>query len=193
MEEWLHESGAYFIYLVVSIASLTEGAAVIVTASALAYKYDQISLTALIAITLMVSLCTNQMLFFIGRKYGPQLIESRPRLKEASEKVFYHLHKHSTLFILSFRFILGIRKPSPIIIGAAGVSIKRFSILNSIGAVIWSVFYCSVGYMIGYYFADNIEDAITSLGAYQRNIFIVIAILAGFIGLIIYFKKRVKN
>lgn len=193
MEAWLHEYGAHFVYFIVLIGSFVEGESVILTASALAYKYEQISLTTLMAVAFTGSLCADQLLFFVGRKYGPRLIETRPSLKEASTKVFYHLHKHSTLFILSFRFIYGIRTASPLIIGAAGVRIKRFAILNFIAAAIWSILSCSVGYMIGYFFADSIEDFIVSLGEYQKYAVIGIACVAIAIGAIIYFRRRSKK
>jgi len=191
VEEWLNTYGVHFIYLMILLASLNEIAVIILTVSALAYKYDQISLATLIAIASVGSTCTNQILFLIGRKHGPRFIEKRPRLKESSAKVFDYLQNHGTLFILGFRFVIG-RKASPIIIGASGFAIRRFAILNALGAVIWSVIYVSVGYLIGYYFVDSIEEAITSLGDYQRYIFIGVVIIAALIGLRIYYKKRTE-
>lgn len=190
MEDWILEYGANIVYLATLIGSFVEGESVILTASALAYKYEQISLIKLMGLAFMGSLCADQALFFVGRKYGPRLIETKPKLKKASAKVFYHLHKHSTLFILSFRFIYGIRTASPLIIGAAGVGVKRFAILNVIAAFVWSVLSCSAGYLIGYFFADSIEDFIMNLGKYQKYVVLGVAGIACLVGLYIYMKRK---
>jgi membrane protein DedA with SNARE-associated domain len=190
VEEWLQAYGSMAVYLIVLIGSFVEGESVILTASALAYKYDQISLTTLMALAFMGSLCADQLSFFIGRKYGPRIIDRRQSWKDASTRVFYHLHKHGTLFILSFRFIYGIRVASPIIIGAAGVGVKRFAILNFIAAAVWSVISCSGGYLIGYFFADSIEDFIISLGRYQLYAILGIIVIAVLVGLFLHFRRK---
>lgn len=193
MESWLQEYGAIVIYLATLVGSFVEGESVILTASALSYKYEQISLLTLMTLAFTGSLCADQLLFFIGRRYGPRMIENRQSLKDASERVFYHLHKHSTLFILSFRFIYGIRTASPLIIGAAGVDIKRFAILNFIAAFFWSVISCSAGYLIGYFFADSIEDFIVNLGKYQKYAAFGVVGVAILIGIYIYIRRRKKR
>jgi membrane protein DedA with SNARE-associated domain len=191
VEEWLQTYGAQIIYLITFVGSFVEGESVILTCSALAYKYDQISLITLMALAFVGSLTADQVLFFVGRRYGPGLIERRESLKKASSRVFYHLHKHNTLFILSFRFIYGIRVASPLIIGASGVSVKRFAILNVIAAFFWSVISCSVGYfIIGYFFADRIGEFISNLHHYQKYVAIGAVAIAAVVGLYIYYKKR---
>jgi len=190
VEEWLQAYGPAAIYLIVFIGSFVEGESVILTCSALAYVYDQISLTTLMVLAFLGSFGADQILFFVGRKYGPRMIENRESLKKASTRVFYHLHKHNTLFILSFRFIYGIRTASPLIIGAAGVQVKRFLILNCIAAIIWSVLSCSAGYMIGYFFADDISYYISNLHEYQKYVAFIILGIVATIGLYVYMKRR---
>lgn len=190
MEEWLQQYGAIAVYLIVFVGSFVEGESIILLASALAYKYEQISLTTLIILAFLGSLGADQLLYFIGRHYGPRIIENNEKLKKASERVFYHLHKHSTLFILSFRFIYGIRVASSMIVGAAGVPVRKFAILNVIAAAIWATVSCLAGYTIGYFFADSIAEFISNIGKYQERVVIAAVILAAIVGIIIYFKRR---
>lgn len=192
MAEWLDHYGAIGVYIITLIGSFVEGESVILTASAYSYVRDDISLLNLMIIAFLGSLSADQLLYFVGRHYGPRLIENRPSLKKASTRVFYHLHKHGTLFILSFRFIYGIRTASPIIIGAAGVSIKKYAILNVIAALIWSVLSCSVGYMIGYFFADDIKAFVESLGENMKYAALSLMGLALVIGFIIYIWRHFK-
>jgi len=193
VEEWLQQYGAVAVYLIVFVGSFVEGESVILLGSALAYKYEQISLPTLMFLAFLGSLGADQLLFFIGRHYGPRIIERRETLKKASERVFYHLQKHSTLFILSFRFIYGIRVASSLIIGAAGIPVRKFAILNVIAAAIWSVLSCSAGYLIGYFFADHIADFISKLGKFQEYAVIGGVALAVVAGVVIYYKRRSKQ
>lgn len=42
-------------------------------------------------------------------------------------------------------------------IGASGISVLRFTAINFIAAIIWAVGSCYLGYLIGYYFSQEIE------------------------------------
>lgn len=179
-------------YLIVLLGSFVEGESVVLTAGFLAYR-GYFSLPLLIAISFTGSLLADQLLFFWGRHYGPALIERRPRLKAASVRVFYHLRKHKTLFILSFRFIYGIRTLSPIIIGASGVAVQRFMILNFIAAAVWATISCCAGYILGYFFADNISHFIKNLGIYQKYIAIFLFGTAACIVLYIYIRNKMRK
>ncbi len=192
MEEFLLSYGKAFGYLIVLLGSFVEGESIVLTAGFLAYK-GFFSLPAIIILSFIGSLCADQLLFFVGRIYGPSIIERRPKWKEASKRVFYHLHRHNITFILSFRFIYGIRIVSPIVIGASGVAIRRFAILNFIAALIWAVVSCYAGYLLGYFFADTIENFLSNLGHYQRYIggglLAVIITVGGYF----YIKKKLRN
>lgn len=177
MEEFFQTYGPWIIYLIIFAGSIIEGESVVLTCSALAYKYDEISLPVLMFLAFLGSVLSDQICFFIGHWYGPGLIKRRPKLKKASEKVFYYLRKQSTIFIFSFRFIYGIRVASPFIIGACGISIKRFAVLNFLAAIVWSVISCSLGYMLGYFFADSVTAFIAKAEGVQKWVVIGIVIL----------------
>lgn len=194
MEDFFHTYGPLIVYFAVLLGSFVEGESVILLGSALAYKYDEISLTTLIILAFMGSMCADQLLFFVGRIYGPRIIERRESWKAASQRVFYHLHRHSTLFIMGFRFIYGIRTVSPIVIGAAGVAIRRFAILNFISAFFWATISCLGGYLLGYFFADAIEDMIVNIEHYQKYVAYGIAgIVVLLSGYLLYRRKRKKR
>jgi membrane protein DedA with SNARE-associated domain len=191
MEEFFTTYGPAVAYVGMFLGSCIEGESVVLTISALAYKYDTISLPILMALAFLGSFLADQTLFFVGRRYGPGFIERRPEWEPKMKRVFHHLHRHSTLFILSFRFIYGIRNFSPIAIGAAGIPVKRFMILNCIAAFIWAVLSCGAGYFIGYMFADDIEEVFHKYGNFSKYMLaaIIVVILAGY--LYTKYKKRV--
>ena len=194
MEEFFHTYGPWIVYLMIFLGSMVEGESVVLLCSALAYKYVEISLPTLMFLAFLGSLLADQTCFFIGRRYGPSLIEKWPMLQKASSKVFYHLHKHSTLFIFSFRFIYGIRVASPFIIGSSGISVKRFAILNFLAAVVWAVASCYAGYLIGHFFADSIDTFVSKAEGIQKHIviglgLIIVAAVGGY-KLFSYFKNK---
>ncbi|MGN6670420.1 MAG: DedA family protein [Candidatus Nucleicultricaceae bacterium] len=183
MEQLLSEYGPALGYIILLIGSFVEGETVVLTAGFLSYK-GYLSLTWIIIISFLGSLIADQLLFYIGRYYGPGLIERKPALKEKSKRIFDLLHRYNVGFILSFRFIYGIRVASPLVIGASGISIKRFTILNLIAAIIWATISCIAGYMIGYWFADAVDAIIAKIIKFEKMLIIGVGILVllAFIG-----------
>jgi len=183
LEQLLIEYGPTLGYIILLIGSFVEGETVVLTAGFLSYK-GYLSLPWIIVISFLGSLIADQLLFYVGRYYGPGLIERKPALKEKSKRIFDLLHRYNVGFILSFRFIYGIRVASPLVIGASGISIKRFTILNLIAAVIWATISCFAGYMIGYWFADAVDAIIAKVIKFEKMLIIGVGILAllAFIG-----------
>ena len=109
-------------------------------------------------IAFLGTLLADQGLYYIGRHYGNRFFERFPKLKKKSERSFTLLHKWDAWFIISFRFIYGIRTISPIVIGAARVEPRRFIPLNLLSAVIWTLISCIGGYLLGGTFEVIIEN-----------------------------------
>lgn len=175
-------------YWAVFLGSLVEGESVILTASAMASQ-GYLSLPKIMIIAFFGTLLADQVLYFVGRKYGPSIFERYPRLKLSSDKAFKLLHKMDSWFILSCRFIYGIRIVSPIVIGAAGVSPQRFVPLNFIAAFIWTVVSCVGGYMLG----DVMLNILENFHTYQKYFLIGVAGIACVIAGFIYWKKKCKK
>ena len=135
-------------YWAIFLGSLVEGESVILTASSLAaLGYFNIKKVMLIAF--FGTLLADQMLYYLGYFKGEVIFKRFPSLRQPADKAFSMLHKYDTWFILSCRFIYGIRIISSIVIGAARVQPWRFMILNMIAAAIWAVVSCMAGYLLG--------------------------------------------
>lgn len=142
-------------YLAVFLGSLVEGESIIIIAGFFAHE-GILSLPKIIGVSFLGTLVADQALYYIGRHYGIHFMDKYPSLKRRADRAFGLLKRYQNSFILSFRFIWGIRIISPIIIGSSGVTVKRFTILNLFAAIIWSVGSC-VG---AYYFAHLILEYI---------------------------------
>ncbi len=132
-------------YIAVLLGSMVEGESIIFAAGLLAHE-GYLSIYKVTLIAFVGTLVADQSLYFMGHFYGKAFLEKFPSLQAKSEKAFRLLHKYNNLFIMSFRFIYGIRILSPLVIGASGIPMRRFMILNLIAAVIWSVSSCAAAY-----------------------------------------------
>lgn len=175
-------------YLAVFIGALIEGESIVLTASALAYAgFLDIYIVATVAF--FSTVFSEQACYLIGRHYGPGLFDKFPRFKPAADKAFSILKRIDVWFILTCRFIYGIRTVSPLVIGAAHIPIKKFIPLNILAAAIWASISCAGGYYLGEIIMENtdiIKQLSKNVGLIVLTVFVIVA------GIIIFIKYR-KN
>ncbi len=174
-------------YIAVFLGAIVEGETVILTSSALA-ALGYMDINKIVLITFCTTVVVDQILFQVGRKFGPAFFERYPKLLPRANKAFRLLHRFDRWFILSFRFIYGIRVISPIVIGAAQVAPKRFAPLNILSAIIWTAVSCYSGYMMG----DVLEKVLKNIET--AKYYLTLGVGAAAIIAIAYFiwKKRKK-
>lgn len=172
-------------YLAVFLGSMIEGESIIFIAGYFAQQ-GVLSLPKLILISFLGTLIADQGLYFVGRYYGNHFLDRFPSFKNRTEKAFSLLKRYDNYFILSFRFIYGIRIISPVVIGSCGIGVKRFMVLNFFAAVIWSVGSC----LAAYYFAHFLIGCIDLV----PKIILGIALVGGTIGYLIFkWRKRLNS
>lgn len=142
--EWIQTWG----YLAVLIGAMVEGESVILTACVMAYL-GYLSIIKVVVIAFLGTLIADQTLYYVGRHYGERILDYFPKMRPPAEKAFMLLHKWDLWFILSFRFIYGIRIISPVIIGSSGIPPSRFIPLNFLAAIMWTTISCTGGYLLG--------------------------------------------
>lgn len=125
-----------------------EGETVLLVAGFLAQK-GYISLELSILAAFLGSMSGDQLYFQIGRKFGRQVLEWRPRWRAAADRALRLLVRYQNLFILSFRFIYVVRNVASFSIGLAGVSFRRFTVLNAVAAAVWALSFGLGGYYFG--------------------------------------------
>lgn len=139
-------------YWAVFLGALIEGESIILTSSAMAAAgYFSIYKIMLIAFTGTV--IADQGLYFLGYIYGATILDwiraRFPKMSPYMDKALMFLTRYQNAYILSFRFIWGVRIISSVIIGAQKVPPARFAVLNIIAAVVWTVVSCMAGYLLG--------------------------------------------
>ena len=85
----------------------------------------------------------------MGRHFGLKLLERRPAWRARVDKALAWLRRFDIGFILSFRFIYGVRNVSSFALGISGIDWRRFLSLNFIAAGLWALIFVGAGYLFG--------------------------------------------
>ena len=141
-------------YLITFVWTALEGETFVIFA-ALAAQQGVLNIEALFVAAWAGSFCGDQLFFFTGRRFGTRILARFPSLQPKLDKIFGWLEKYATAFILSYRFMYGVRNISSIAIGMSHLPWKRFVGLNAIAAFIWAVIFCGAGYLFGGVIADD--------------------------------------
>jgi membrane protein DedA with SNARE-associated domain len=91
----------------------------------------------------------DQCWFFLGRYCGPWAIRHSARAKAGIELAHRWLERWDVVFILTYRFMYGVRNVSSIALGLSAVPSLRFVTLNIVAAAIWAVIFVGAGVLFG--------------------------------------------
>jgi membrane protein DedA with SNARE-associated domain len=134
--------------LAIFVVTFFEGETILIVAGFAAQQH-LIRLDAALLAAFVGSMMGDQLYFHIGRRYGQEIFRRRPYWRLAADRALKLLLRYQNVFILSFRFLYGVRMVSSFAIGLAQVSYRRFTALNMIAAAIWSLTYGMGGYLFG--------------------------------------------
>ncbi len=94
----------------------------------------------------------DQLGYVLGRKYGVKLFANEKLVffnQEHLEKTEAFFKKHGPKAILIARFIPFVRTGIPTFAGVGAMPYKTFFLYNIVGAVIWTVLFVTLGYVLG--------------------------------------------
>jgi len=117
------------------------------------------------------SFAGDQFYFWIGRRYGPALLARFPRWRPGVETALAMLRRYDTWFILSFRFIYGVRNMASFAMGTSGLNPLRFAVLNCCAAGVWALAFTGFGYVFGHALGNVIDDVIQAFGIVMLMMF----------------------
>jgi membrane protein DedA with SNARE-associated domain len=141
----LDQYGHTLFYALTFCWTALEGETFVIVAGYLAHK-GLISFPLLLTFAWLGSFCGDQIYFYLGRRYGARLITRFPRWRPGTDRALALIERNSTWFILTFRFIYGIRNVSSFAVGMSHVRWRRFCMLNFCAAGLWAVSFSGFGY-----------------------------------------------
>lgn len=173
-------------YLAVFIFTLLEGEVVVSLAGFIAAQ-GYLSLPTVIGVAILGAIVGDHAFFLFGRYRGKRFIACRPRLEEKVAHVHRLVERYRDAIVIGSRFMYGFRTILPIAIGTSDISLRRFFVLNTIGSVIWGVFFASGGYLFGHViqqFLGNVRKA---------EKFIILGVILGVVltHLILFVRRRI--
>lgn len=111
--------------------------------------------------------------FLAGRKFGHLLLDRRPQWAARIETVQDWLARYDAALIVGIRFMPGFDTVGTLAIGMAKVGVRRFSVLNAFGALLWAATLAAVGYLLG----SLLELVLGDLKAVEKPLLIGAVIL----------------
>jgi len=147
VERFILEHGAWT-YLIIFVWTFFEGETFVLLAGFAAAQGLLFAPFLLIAAWLG-SFAGDQCYFWLGRHFGQRLMERRPEWRPRVDSALSWLKRFDTIFILTFRFIYGVRNFSSFALGISGINWKRFLALNLVAALLWAAIFTAIGYLCG--------------------------------------------
>lgn len=172
IEAWINEYGALF-YVLTFVWTALEGETFVIFAGFFAHM-GLLDPVLLVLCAWTGSFFGDQVYFFLGRRYGQRLLDRFPRWRPGTVRALEMLKKYDVWFILSFRFIYGVRNVASFTMGMSSLTWARYSFFNCIAAFTWAVSFVSVGYFFGAAFKEALGEYATRAGVALLTIFLVV-------------------
>ena len=94
----------------------------------------------------------------------------------ASKSALSWLERYNTGFILSFRFIYGVRNLSSFAMGLSAIRWQRFLSLNFLAAGLWAATFVALGYFLGHAFRAVLGHLVRSFSLVMLGAFVAFSV-----------------
>jgi len=175
VNQLIADHGTWF-YPITFFWTFLEGETFVIFAGAAAQQ-GHLSMPLLIAAAWLGSFAGDQFYFFIGRRFGPRILARFPKHRGSVDIALGFLRRYNIWFILSFRFIYGIRNVSSFAMGTSGLPYVRFLALNFVAAGVWALSFAGAGYLLGHAFEAMLGDLVKQFGLVMLGVFLLVTTL----------------
>ena len=180
LQQFLHDFGYFALFL----GTFFEGETILVLAGFLAFR-GCMDINLVVVVAFFGSYAGDQLWYYMGRKHGRKLLARKPRWQLMGDKALEHIRKHPDIWVLSFRFVYGLRTVMPVAIGLSGYPPLRYLLLNGIGAAVWAAALAAAAY----HFGAVLEGMLGSIKKYELWVLGALLLL----GLALWLRRRFKN
>ena len=144
LQQFLHDFGYFALFL----GTFFEGETILVLAGFLAFR-EYMDIKLVVVVAFLGSYAGDQLWYFMGRRHGRKILARKPRWQAMGDKALDHIRRHPDIWVLSFRFVYGLRTVMPVAIGLSGYPPRRYLLLNGIGAAVWALVLGAAAYHFG--------------------------------------------
>ncbi len=169
----LAEDYGAWLYAGIFLWAFFEGETFVIFAGMAAHQ-EILSWPGVFVLAWLGSFAGDQCYFWIGRRWGPSLLLRFPKWRPGVESALGMLRRYDKWFILSFRFIYGVRNLASFAIGTSGVDPVRFAALNLLAAGVWALSFAGFGYVFGKALESIIDDIVLAFGITMLTMFALV-------------------
>jgi membrane protein DedA with SNARE-associated domain len=148
MTEAIHHFIEQYGLLAVFLGCVAEGESAAILGGFFAHQHVFVLWHAIVAAALGAFL-GDTCFFILGRSFADHRYVVRLRRRPGFRRAYRLLNTHPNIFVLSNRYVYGMRLVGGIAAGLSTIAAPRFVILNAISSVIWAVLFSSIGYVFG--------------------------------------------
>ncbi|RWO83800.1 MAG: DedA family protein [Mesorhizobium sp.] len=87
--------------------------------------------------------------FILGRSFADHPFVVKLKGRPGFSHAYRLVSTHPDIFVLTNRFIYGLRLVGGIAAGLSGMAVTRFVILNAISSMVWAGLFTTIGYVLG--------------------------------------------
>jgi membrane protein DedA with SNARE-associated domain len=172
-------------YAAIAVGTFFEGETVLVVGGFVARRgYLELPLVMLAAF--VGAVLGDQLWYYLGRMLGENFIAKRKTWHRTAVKAHRMVRRYQTIFILTFRFIYGVRTVAPFIIGASRVHPVKFALLNIASAALWAAVVAALGYALG----EAANVVLKQVKQYEIWLLVAIVVAGTAIHMFFVFRKR---
>jgi membrane protein DedA with SNARE-associated domain len=136
-------------YIAIFIGTFFEGETILALGG-VAAAYGYLHFSYVVGVAIVGGFLGDQFCFWMGRRYGPRVLERFPSLAAKAPRVQGIVRRWDAAAVIVLRFCYGLRIAGPLVIGTCGISPWRLALFNFIGVLIWAPIVAAVGYVAWY-------------------------------------------
>ncbi|MER8846563.1 MULTISPECIES: DedA family protein [Mesorhizobium] len=194
MSEAIHHFIEQYGLLAVFLGCVAEGESAAILGGFFAHQHVFVLWHAFVAAALG-AFAGDTFFFILGRSFADNRHVVRLRRRPGFRRAYRLLNTHPNIFVLSNRYVYGMRLVGGIAAGLSTIAAPRFVILNAISSVIWAVLFSTIGYVFGLGAEQLIGQALMK---HERlfvglGIGLAVAVLAWFVARNIAKRERDKE
>jgi len=172
-------------YFALLMGTFLEGETVLIIGGLLA-KLGLLKLSKVVLVAFIGSFSGDQLYFYIGYFKGQEVLNRHRNWVRHVDRIHRAIDHYRTVVMLGFRFVYGMRIMTPFVLGLdKKVNVIRFTVLNAVGAIMWSVTIASGGYIFGY----TLESFVKDVKRYEIHAILAISV----IGVILWTIHRYRS
>ncbi|SIT59934.1 conserved membrane hypothetical protein [Mesorhizobium prunaredense] len=148
MTDAIHNLVAQYGLIAVFLGCVAEGESAALLGGFFAHQHVFVLWQAFLAAA--IGAFVGDTLFFtLGRSFADYPLVIKLRGRPGFSHAYRLVSNHPDIFVLSNRFIYGLRLVGGIAAGLSGIAVTRFVILNVISSMVWAGLFTTIGYVFG--------------------------------------------